>query len=403
MHSNVTPATPLLLFILILATALGPLAMSSFLPALPEIQSTFATSTSVAQLTMSVSMISMAVFALIYGTMADRYGRRPVLLTGIGVAVLGSLACGFAQSIEWAIAGRALQAAGSTSGMILTRVIVYDVYGDKRTASILGYIVASMTIAPLVGPILGGVLIEEYSWRWVFFGIALMALLLWLLILMTLPETRRYAPSERGPMIPLDEYGHLLRRPDLRNFLMFFALSQSVFMAFLAGVPYLIASHYQLPATLYGFFVAPVAVGYAFGGLLAGKYADRVSHHTLVAACAWASTIAVLTGFVLVLGGWESPWAVCLPATLVAIAISFATPAAQTEILSAAGRHAGSASGFSSFFQLVFSAFVAQMVGWTADFGPLGVLGPMLLCALGAALLISLTGRAVSQKPAPGS
>ena len=113
-------------------------------------------------------MISMAIFSLIYGSMADRHGRRAVLLVGVGAAVVGSLASAIAPSIEWAILGRALQAAGSTSGLILTRVIVHDIYGDKRTASVLGYIIAAMTLAPLVGPVIGGVLIEEYSWRYIF-------------------------------------------------------------------------------------------------------------------------------------------------------------------------------------------------------------------------------------------
>ena len=392
MQNSEVRSSVLLLIILILATALGPLAMSSFLPALPEIQKAFETSSAVAQLTMSVSMVTMAVFALIYGTMADRHGRRPVLITGIGVAVIGSLACGIAPSIEWAIVGRALQAAGSTSGMILTRVIVYDVYGDKRSASVLGYIIATMTMAPLVGPIIGGVLIEEYSWRYIFFGVSGLAFLLWILTLVSLPETQKEPQTERGPLIPVADYKAILVRPDVRNFLMFFALSQSTFMAFLAGVPYLIAGHYNMPATLYGFFIAPVAVGYAAGGLLAGRYADRVPHYTLVTRCAWASTLAVVIGVTLVASGWDSPWAICLPAALVSVAIAFATPAAQTEILSAAGRHAGSASGFSSFFQLVFSAGVAQLVGWSAVFGPNGVLLPMLISSLAAALLISFTG-----------
>lgn len=385
-------ASALILLVLILATALGPLAMSAFLPAIPAIQDEFQTSASVAQLTMSLSMVSMAVFSLIYGSMADRHGRRPVLLVGVSVAFVGSLACAIAPTIEWAIVGRALQAAGATSGLILTRVIVHDIYGDQRTASVLGYIIAAMTLAPLVGPILGGVLIEQYSWRFIFYGIALMALLLWITILVSLPETRKVAPRAREPLIPLADYRALLVRAEVRNYLFYFALSQSTFMAFLGGVPFLIAIYYDLPATMYALFVAPVALGYAVGGLFAGRFADRIPHLVLVSACSWASVGAILAGVLLFMVGLDSIWTVCLPASLVSIAIGFASPAAQTEILKAAGRHSGSASGFSSFFQLVASAAVAQFVGWSVVYGPYGVLIPMLVCSLAAALLVSFTG-----------
>ncbi len=388
---NEQSASPLLLLVLILATALGPLAMSSFLPAIPAIQHEFQTSSSVAQLTMSLSMISMAIFSLIYGSMADRHGRRAVLLVGVGAAVVGSLASAIAPSIEWAILGRALQAAGSTSGLILTRVIVHDIYGDKRTASVLGYIIAAMTLAPLVGPVIGGVLIEEYSWRYIFYGIALLAFLLWLIILVTLPETRAEGYEHKEKLIPMADYKALLARPETRNYLFYFALSQSTFMAFLGGIPFLIAVYYDFPATLYALFVAPVALGYALGGLLAGRYADRIPHLVLVSGCSWASTFAVFAGILVFAMGVDSIWAICLPAALVSVAIGFASPAAQTEILKAAGPHSGSASGFSSFFQLVVSAAVAQFVGWSATLGPYGVLFTMLACSLAAALLISLT------------
>ncbi len=389
-------ASALLLFVLVFATAIGPLAMSSFLPAIPEIQADFQTSSSVAQLTMSVSMVSMAFFSLIYGTMADRHGRRPVLLAGIGVAVVGSLACAVAPSIEWAILGRALQAAGATSGIILTRVIVHDIYGDERTASVLGYIIAAMTLAPLIGPVFGGILIEEYSWRFVFYGLAGMALLLWITLFVSLPETRKHAAPESEALIPLSDYQALMRRADVRNYLFYFALSQATFMAFLGGVPYLIAVYYDFPATLYALFVAPVALGYALGGLLAGRYADQIHHYLLVSYCSWFSAFAVLVGIAAIWLGFDSIWSICLPAAIVSVAIGFASPAAQTEILKAAGRHSGSASGFTSFFQLAFSAVVVQLIGWSAVFGPYGVLVPMFACSLAAAMLISLTGRAPS-------
>lgn len=367
--------------------------MSSFLPAIPEIQEEFLTSSSVAQLTMTVSMLSMGIFALFYGTLADRHGRRPVLLIGVAIAFFGSVACAFAPTIEWAIIGRALQAGGATSGMILTRVIVHDIYGDKRTASMLGYITASMTIAPVIGPVAGGFMIEELNWRYIFYCIAALALVLWLAIAITLPETKPDGLVADERLVPIDDYTALVSNVDVRNYLIFTGLSQSTFMAFLGGVPFLVAVYFDLPASVYGLLILPVPLGFGIGGLLAGRYADKIDHYRLVVMSAWTAVLAVVISLLLVTLVWDSPWAICLPTGFVALAIALGSPAAQTQIMSAAGEHSGSASGLTSFIQLVFGAIVAQFVGWSATFGPIGVVGPMLFCALCAAAVLSLSRR----------
>ena len=169
------------------------------------------------------------------------------------------------------------------------------------------------------------------------------------------------------------DYKALLARPETRNYLFYFALSQSTFMAFLGGIPFLIAVYYDFPATLYALFVAPVALGYALGGLLAGRYADRIPPPG--------------AGFWMFLGkyicGIRRHSGFCyggrfylgdLPACRIGVCGNrVCKPCGQTEILKARRPHSGSASGFSSFFQLVVSAAVAQFVGWSATLGPYGV------------------------------
>ena len=390
--TNLAKASAGLIFILILATAIGPLAMSSFLPAIPEIQAEFNTSPAVAQLTMSVSMVSMAVFALIYGALADRYGRRPVLLLGIAIAVVGSLICALAPSITWAIVGRALQASGATSGMILTRVIVHDVYGDKRTASVLGYITASMTLAPIIGPVFGGLLIDLYDWRYVFVALTIFAMGLWLALYAQLPETRPDGLAAARRLVPVSDFVSLLTRGLVRRLILYAAVAHSTFMAFLGGVPFLIAVYYDLPATMYALYVLPVPLGFMLGGLLAGRYSERFDRFAIMRWSAWASMAAMMFAMLLLESSWHSPWVVCLPTGFVALAIAFALPAVQTEVMSEANSLAGSASGLLSFCQLVVGAVVAQAVGWTATFGPYGVVLMMLACAILALILILLPG-----------
>lgn len=392
--------SPLLIVMLILATAMGPLAMSSFIPAIPAIQQAFSVDTAVAQLTMSISMVAMAVFSLIYGALADRYGRRPVLLLGVAIAAIGSLASAFAPTIEWVIAGRALQAAGATSGLILTRVIVHDIYGDGRTASVLGYITVAMTLAPLLGPIFGGLLIETVGWQAVFVAVSILASGLFIVLSFKLPETKHATDKPASPLINHLALRELLTNPVLRRTLLFAALGQSTFMAFLAGAPHVIVSHFQLPASHYGLYFAVIPLGFAAGGFIAGRFSERIGYRLLMVVGAWGAVSSTLLALLLINSPLaQTPWVLFLPAAFVAFFHSVSAPGAQAEILSQAGLHAGVASGLSSFSQLVLGAVTAQTVGELVDHGPLMVM--LVMAATSAAALFVLLRGFIDKQPSP--
>ncbi|HEX8376092.1 MAG TPA: MFS transporter, partial [Geminicoccaceae bacterium] len=150
-----------LLAVLVVATALGPLAMQIFLPALPAIQDGFGVDAATAQLTLSLSALSIAVATLFYGPLSDRLGRRPALLGGLVIYLAGSLLCGVATSIGWLIFGRIVQAAGGCAGIVLTRAIVRDLYERDEAASMLAYVTMAMVTAPILAPALGGVLTDH--------------------------------------------------------------------------------------------------------------------------------------------------------------------------------------------------------------------------------------------------
>src|SRR5215207_11688322 len=152
-----SPASPAgtvsirLLLVLIVATALGPMAMQIFVPALPAIQEGFAVSPATAQLTLSLSAFAIALATLAYGPLSDRFGRRPALLGGLLIYLVGSALCGLATSIEGLILGRVVQAAGGCAGIVLTRAIVRDLYDLDRSATMLAYVTMAM-VAPMLAP-----------------------------------------------------------------------------------------------------------------------------------------------------------------------------------------------------------------------------------------------------------
>ena len=267
--------------LLVFITALGPLAMSSFVPAIPAIQQSFGVSTAIAQLTLSISMVAMALASLAYGGAADRLGRRPVVLAGIALAAAGSALCAWAPTIAWVIAGRILQAAGATAGFVLARVLVRDVYGDERAAAVLGYITAAMALAPLIGPLAGGYLIDIAGWRSVFVAVGITAVSLFFLSALKLPETRPQVLAGIAAPTRASGWFALLGRPAYLRYLIFGVFSQAAFFAFIAGAPYLMFEVYDLSASSYGIYFSVVPIGFFSGSLMAGRLAGRWSNKRL--------------------------------------------------------------------------------------------------------------------------
>ncbi len=394
----VAPSVTLLLS-LVLATALGPLAMSSFIPAIPSIQSEFGVPITTAQLTLTLSMLAMAVSSLGYGGLADRYGRRPVLLCGVVLAIVGSAACALAPTVEAVIVGRVLQAAGASSGIVLARVIVRDVYGDERSTSVLAYVTAAMALAPLVGPILGGYLIDYLGWRAPFLAVAALAGLLLVLLTLRLPETRPAALATQGNRFAAGDFAALLGRYDYVRYAVYGAMMQGTFMAFIGGAPYVATEVFRLSAAAYGwhFMVAPI--GYLTGSLIAGRFGNRFAREPLLNAGAVLAVAVCAAALWLTFQPWFGAWSFFLPMCVLSCVIGIVFPSAQVALLISGGEQSGAASGLFGFLQLATGALLAQIVGALLDLGPAAVAGVMTAAAVVALAAIAARPRRARVRP----
>lgn len=145
-----TSLSKTLIVLLAATSALGPAAMQILLPALPVIKETFQVSTEVAQLTLSLSMLAIALGTLFYGPLSDKYGRKPVMLLGLFITIVGSIFCFLANTIELLIVGRFIQAFGGAVGLVLARAIVRDVYGAQEAARVIATLVMIMVVIPML-------------------------------------------------------------------------------------------------------------------------------------------------------------------------------------------------------------------------------------------------------------
>ena len=262
--------------ILMLMTAAGSFSMQVFLPALPAIQHSFGVSQSFVQLTLSLSMVSIAVSTLFYGPLADRYGRKPVLVAGMLLFLAGSLLSTFAPSVTLLIVGRVAQAAGAAAGMVLSRTIIRDVYGAEDAPKAINYLTIAMVIAPMVAPVIGGFLTEGFGWRANFAATAALALLVGALVVGLLHETLSSAERARfrEGSIARSALGGLRQVARSRRFwgyTLISSFSMAIFFAFVAGAPYLMSGLLQRPPSEYGLWFLGIPGMFAGGSFAATR------------------------------------------------------------------------------------------------------------------------------------
>ena len=252
------PALPIthlsgsLILLLAMVSALGPVAMQILLPGVPIIKESFQVSTGVAQLTLSLSMAAIALATLAYGPLSDRYGRRPVLILGMSIAVVGSLLCVVAPTIELLIAGRFVQAAGGAVGMVVARAIVRDVYDARESASVIATLVMVMVVMPMLSPALGGELMVRYDWHSVFYLVAAISTVLVGMLWLQLPETLREPVPFSGVTDLVRTYHGLWQDRLFRGYSLCVAFVSVVFFAFISAAPEIMVSVLHRPATEYG-------------------------------------------------------------------------------------------------------------------------------------------------------
>ena len=191
-------------------TLIGPLAIHLFLPVMPAVKSAFAISDAVVELTFSVTLFTMPIVTLFYGSLADRYGRRPVLLGGLALFVVGSALSAFATSVTMLIVGRVVQAIGAGSGLTLSRAIARDAYGPEALVKAIAYLTMAYTIGPMIAPTFGGLLLDIFGWRAAFWFALVASTAILIMSYLVLFETKHRSSSPPPHGRVLSHYTTLL-------------------------------------------------------------------------------------------------------------------------------------------------------------------------------------------------
>ncbi|HXG50225.1 MAG TPA: multidrug effflux MFS transporter [candidate division Zixibacteria bacterium] len=371
---------------LVSVTFIGPLSVHLIIPAMPAVKEAFGVSTGMAQLTLSLEMLSMACFTVAYGGLSDRFGRKRVLLCGLALFTCGAASCLAAANLPMLLAGRMLQGAGAGCGVVLARAIARDVYGQERVAQVIAYLTAAYVLGPMFAPPIGGQLTTRFGWRALFVLASVFGLAVILAVAYAVPETRAHkAAAPRGV---LSGYKSLLRRRRFLGFVLQPGMMSAAFYTHATAASFLAAEHLGADASDIGLWFFTFPIGFMAGSFISGRIgAGRsIESMTLLGGAIGVANGVLLAGW-LYFGGVSMP-ALYVPGFFVSLAQGLSMPYAQAGAMAVDPDLAGSASGAVVFSQFFWPAALQQLTGLLAD----GTWVPMAAVHFAAVTVALLSG-----------
>ncbi|MGH8355259.1 MAG: multidrug effflux MFS transporter, partial [Pseudomonas sp.] len=265
-----------ILLILGALSAFGPMAIDFYLPSFPAIAKAFATDVEQVQHSLAAYFVGLAIGQLLYGPLADRFGRRGPLLAGIALFTLASLACVLAPSLEWLIAARFVQALGGCAGMVMARAVVRDLCDPIASVKVFSQLMLVMGLAPILAPLGGGWLLNAFGWSSIFVGLALFGALCALGVAFWLAETLP-AHLPRAPLSgAFAQYRSLFGDRQFIGYALTGGLAIAGMFAYIAGSPFVFLQLDGVPAEHFGWLFGANAAGFI---LLAQVNAWLVARH----------------------------------------------------------------------------------------------------------------------------
>ena len=359
---------------------LGPLSIHIYFPVIPAVKAAFALSDALAQATFSIAVLGMGVATIAYGSLSDRYGRRPVLLSGLCLFLVGSVLSAAAINVPMLVAGRLVQAIGAGCGVTLVRTIARDAYGAERLVKAIAYLTMFYTLGPMISPVVGGLLVDTLGWRSVFAFSVVAAGEITAGVYLVIYETRPPGDSgQRGSV--MGSFAELLVQPRFTALVLQTGFSTGAFLIVSTASATLMKELLDRPATEFGLWFVLLPFGFMSGTMISSRLGNRASTEAMVLTGALLCLAAVAVQSALLLSLPPTPLMFFLPGALVTMSQGIALPYAQAGAMATIPRLAGTAAGIGVFVQQVLGAAFAQLYGLIADGTPRPMIAAALLSA----------------------
>ncbi|WDE04772.1 multidrug effflux MFS transporter [Thalassomonas viridans] len=349
-------ALPLLMLMVIFS----PLAIDIFLPALPVMAQDFTVPMSQIQWSISAFLLTMGLGQLLSGPLADRYGRRPVAITGVLIYGISSLLAAFSASLEAFLICRLAQGFGACAIVVAAFACVRDRYDAIQSGVIYSYLNSAICCIPAMAPLLGSVLTETFGWRSNFEAMALYAAIAGTIIFFALPETRPASTVQHKKLVSLNRFLPIIKHPVFLFNAVIVMLMMAIMLAFVSSSPSWLMVQLKQSQQTFVFWFSLNAVLNIVACFLAPKVLLKLGARKTIGL---GMGILVFSGvLMLALLDWHHPVAFMAPIMLCSLSVSFLTGTCSGQALSPFGDNAGSASALLGFMQMSGAAVLVGLL-----------------------------------------
>lgn len=376
------------LAVLVAISTLQPIALNMLAPATPALARNLGTSYATVQLTLTLFLVAVALTQLVVGPLSDRFGRRPCVIGGTAVFILGSALGALSDSTGTLLFARVLEGAGAGTTFALARAIIRDTARRDEAASQIATVTMVMVVAPMVTPYLGGHIETNFGWRMIFWSMTAVGMIVLATVLLRLPETAPNVGVRTSLTGIFQAFPTLARdRGFIRN-VVALAMTSAAFFAFIAAAPFIVVETMGRGSDTYGAYFILNAFGYMVGNFAMSRLVLR--HGT--AKMAWIGLVisfaATSIAFAIALTPWWTPLTLFLPLAINAIGNGLTLPGATAAALSARPELAGSAAGLSGAIQLGSGALAAALISSLVAHWPPALMAMMWLMLVVALLAL---------------
>jgi MFS transporter, DHA1 family, multidrug resistance protein len=348
---------PVLLVLASLA-AFAPVATDLYLPGFPALGDELGAGASGVQLTLTAILVGMAVGQLVMGPLSDRYGRRRPLLASTAVCVLAAAVAALAPSLGVLVAARFVQGLAGAGGMVIGRAVIADLVSGRAAARAFTLMLTVGGVAPVLAPLVGGLLVEPVGWRGLLWTVTLLCALVLVGVLVALPETLPADRRARGAT----SYGAVLRTRGYWPPVATLALSFAMMMAYISSSPFVYQNVVGLSAVAYGVAFGVNAVGLIAAGWVSSRLVERIEPRRLVRACT-SVQLAATGAFVLLAATGAPTWLLPVP-VFVAVSTNGGVMGNSAALaMSEVRAIAGTGSAVLGCTQFALGALVSPLVG----------------------------------------